>query len=142
MIRQLAKRLLHEAEGRTREDTAARTGAHIDDIKNLKAGNLPSLKLFLRVIRNGNFDPEALLMKNQLKKLPASVSTRGAQARLISERIRRLAKEQDPAKLSKASGLSIYTIYQHRVANKRVGLHTVLSFVDAGAVSARDIILG
>ncbi len=142
LIRQVAKRLLHETEGRTREAAAEHTGAHVDDIKNLKAGNLPSLKLFLRVVRNGNYDPEALISRDQLRKLSPKVSTRGAHAKLISERIRKLAKEQDPAELSKASGLSIYTIYQHRVANKRVGLHTVLAFVDSGAVSAREVFLG
>ncbi len=142
IIRQIAKRILKEAEGRTREEAAALTGAHVDDIKNLKAGNLPSLKLFLRVVREGRFDPDALVKKNALKKLPTSTSTRNAHSKQISERIRRLAKEKDPAKLSKATGLSIYTIYQHRVANKRVGLHTILAFVDAGVVTAREVFLG
>jgi len=141
-IRQIAQRILREAKGRTREEASARTGAHVDDIKNLKAGNLPSLKLFLRVVRNGRFDPDALIKKNDLKKLPKGVSTRGARAKLISARIRKLSKEQDPAKLAKATGLSIYTIYQHRVANKRVGLHTILAFIDARVVSAREIFLG
>ncbi len=142
LIRQIARRILKESEGHTREVAAQRTGAHVDDIKNLKAGNLPSLKLFLRVVREGRYDPEALVKKDRLKKLPPSVSTRNARAKQISMRIRKLAKAHDPAKLAKASGLSIYTIYQHRVADKRVGLHTVLAFVDAGVVSARDIFLG
>lgn len=141
-IRQIAQRLLKEAKGRTREEAAERTGAHVDDIKNLKAGNLPSLKLFLRVVRDGRFDPDALVKKNELKKLPAKVSTRGARAEAISERVRKLAKEGDPATLAEQTGLSIYTIYQHRVANKRVGLHTILAFIDAGLVSPREIFLG
>ncbi|MCP5040376.1 MAG: hypothetical protein GY944_05050 [bacterium] len=141
-IRQIAQRILKEAKGRTREEASARTGAHVDDIKNLKAGNLPSLKLFLRVVRDGRYDPEVLIKKNELKKLPASVSTRSARAKLISERIRKVAKDGDPATLAQDTGLSIYTIYQHRVANKRVGLHTILAFVDAGAVSAREVFLG
>ena len=142
IIRQIAKRILKESEGRTREAAAAITGAHVDDIKNLKAGNLPSLKLFLRVVREGRFDPDALVKKNALKKLPSGVSIRNAHSKQISERIRKLAKELDPAELSKSTGLSIYTIYQHRVANKRVGLHTILAFVDAGVVSCREIFLG
>ena len=142
IIRQVAKRILKEAEGRTREEAAVLTGAHVDDIKNLKAGNLPSLKLFLRVVREGRFDPDALIKKNALRKLPSGVSTRNAHSKQISQRIRKLAKEMDPAKLSKSTGLSIYTIYQHRVAEKRVGLHTILSFVDSGVVSAREIFLG
>lgn len=141
-IRRIAARILKEAEGHTREEAAARTGAHVDDIKNLKAGNLPSLKLFLRIVREGGFDPDALIRKNAFKKLPASVSTKNARAKLISARIRKLAKEEDPAALAKATGLSIYTIYQHRVANKRVGLHTILAFVDAGVVNAREIFFG
>ena len=142
IIRQVAKRILQESNGRTREEAAKITGAHVDDIKNLKAGNLPSLKLFLRVVREGRYDPEALIKKNDLRQLPASVATKNARSRQISERIRKLAKENDPASLSEATGLSIYTIYQHRVANKRVGLHTVLAFVDAGVVSAREVFLG
>ncbi len=141
-IRQIAARLLKEAKGCTREEAAERTGAHVDDIKNLKAGNLPSLKLVLRVVREGRFDPDALVKKNQLKKLPASVSTRGARSTAIAERVRKLAKDNDPAVLADKTGLSIYTIYQHRVANKRVGLHTILAFVDAGVVSPRQIFLG
>jgi hypothetical protein len=141
-IRQIAQRILKEAKGCTREEASARTGAHVDDIKNLKAGNLPSLKLFLRVVRDGRFDPEALIKKNDLKKLPSRASTKNARAKLISARIRKISKEQDPARLAKATGLSIYTIYQHRVANKRVGLHTILAFIDAGVVSAREIFLG
>ena len=142
MIRQVAKRILQESEGRTREEAARITGAHVDDIKNLKAGNLPSLKLFLRVVRQGGYDPDALIKKNELRKLPAGVSVRGARSKQISERVRRIARERDPAELSRATGLSIYTIYQHRVANKRVGLHTILSLVDADVVSAREIFLG
>ena len=141
-IRQIARRLLKEARGCTREEAAERTGAHVDDIKNLKAGNLPSLKLFLRVVRQGRFDPKALIEKNDLKKLPSSVSTRGARANAISDRVRKLAKQNDPATLADQTGLSIYTIYQHRVANKRVGLHTILAFIDAGVVSPRQIFLG
>jgi len=141
-IRQIALRILKEAKGKTREEASALTGAHVDDIKNLKAGNLPSLKLVLRVIRNGHFDPEALIKRNVLKKLPSSVSTRNARAKQISARIRKLAKERQPATLAKQTGLSIYTIYQHRVVNKRVGLHTILSFIQADAVSAREIFLG
>lgn len=141
-IRQIAQRILKEAKGCTREEASARTGAHVDDIKNLKAGNLPSLKLFLRVVRDGRFDPEALIKKNDLKKLPSGASTKNARAKLISARIRKISKQQDPARLAKATGLSIYTIYQHRVANKRVGLHTILAFIDAGVVSAREIFLG
>jgi hypothetical protein len=141
-IRQIARRILKETEGVTREEAAQQTGAHVDDIKNLKAGNLPSLKLFLRVVRDGRHDPEALIQKSELRKLPAGASTSGARSKKISERVRKLAKENDPATLSDATGLSIYTIYQHRVANKRVGLHTVLAFVDAGVVSAREIFLG
>lgn len=141
-IRQIAQRILKEAKGRTPEEASPRTGAHVNDIKNLKAGNLPSLKLFLRVVRNGRFDPEALIKKNDLKKLPSGVSTKNARAKLISARIRKLAKDQHPATLAKTTGLSIYTIYQHRVANKRAGLHTILAFIDAGVVSAREIFLG
>ena len=141
-IRQIAQRLLEEATGCTREEASERTGAHVDDIKNLKAGNLPSLKLFLRVVREGRFDPEVLIKKNDLKKLPASVSTRGARATAISDRVRKLAKQGDPATLADQTGLSIYTIYQHRVANKRVGLHTILAFIDAGVVTPREIFLG
>ena len=141
-IRQIAQCILQESKGKTRGEASALTGAHVDDIKNLKAGNLPSLKLLLRVIRNGHFDPEALIKNSNFNKLPSNVSTRNARSKLIAARIRKLAKEREPAKLAKQTGLSIYTIYQHRVVNKRVGLHTILSFIQADAVSAREIFLG
>jgi len=141
-VRRIAQRILQEAKGRTREEASERTGAHVDDIKNLKAGNLPSLKLVLRVVRNGRCDPNALISKDQLKKLPAGVSTKGARAEQIAVRIRKLAKESDPTELAAKTGLSIYTIYQHRVAGKRVGLHTILAFIDAGVVTASQIFLG
>ena len=141
-VRRIAQLILKEAKGRTREEASERTGAHVDDIKNLKAGNLPSLKLVLRVVRNGRCDPNVLIAKHQLKKLPAGVSTKGARAEQIAARIRKLAKESDPAELAAKTGLSIYTIYQHRVAGKRVGLHTILAFVDAGVVTASQIFLG
>ena len=141
-VRRIAQLILKEAKGRTREEASERTGAHVDDIKNLKAGNLPSLKLVLRVVRNGRCDPNVLIAKYQLKKLPAGVSTKGARAEQIAARIRKLAKESDPAELAAKTGLSIYTIYQHRVAGKRVGLHTILAFVDAGVVTASQVFLG
>ena len=141
-VRRIAQLILKEAKGRTREEASERTGAHVDDIKNLKAGNLPSLKLVLRVVRNGRCDPNVLISKYQLKKLPAGVSTKGARSEQIAARIRKLAKESDPAELAAKTGLSIYTIYQHRVAGKRVGLHTILAFVDAGVVKASQIFLG
>jgi len=141
-VRRIAQLILKEAKGRTREEASERTGAHVDDIKNLKAGNLPSLKLVLRVVRNGRCDPNVLISKDQLKKLPAGVSTKGARSEQIAARIRKLAKESDPAELAAKTGLSIYTIYQHRVAGKRVGLHTILAFVDAGVVKASQIFLG
>jgi len=141
-VRRIAQRILKEAKGRTREEASERTGAHVDDIKNLKAGNLPSLKLVLRVVRKGRCDPNVLISKYQLKKLPAGVSTRGARSEQIAARIRKLAKDSDPAELAAKTGLSIYTIYQHRVAGKRVGLHTILAFVDAGVVTASQIFLG
>jgi len=142
LIRQIAKRILQESAGRTREEAAQITGAHVSDIKNLKAGNLPSLKLVLRIVRQGGYDPEALIHRNELRKLPAGVSTRNARSKQISERVHRIAKSHDPTELSKATGLSIYTIYQHRVANKRVGLHTLLALVNSDVVSAREIFLG
>ncbi len=141
-VRRIAQRILKEAKGRTREEASERTGAHVDDIKNLKAGNLPSLKLVLRVVRKGRCDPNVLISKYQLKKLPAGVSTKGARSEQIAARIRKLAKDSDPAELAAKTGLSIYTIYQHRVAGKRVGLHTILAFVDAGVVTASQIFLG
>ncbi len=142
IIRQIAKRILKEAEGRTREEAASLTGALVSDIKNLKAGNLPSLKLFLRVVRDGGFDPDALIHDNELRRLPPRTSTRNARSKLISDRVHKLAKSYDPAELSKTTGLSIYTIYQHRVADKRVGLHTLIALVISGVVTAREIFLG
>lgn len=140
-IQKIANRILDETSKSTVEEGAKRLGLVNHDIKNLRAGNLPSLQLVLRLIAKGRYSPEALIRDGQLKKLPKSASTRPAQQRLISGRIRKLAKEQEAASLVKATGLSIYHIYQLRVGNKPAGIHTVLGFIDAGS-SPDEIFFG
>lgn len=140
-IQRIADRILRETQASTVEEGARRLGLVNHDIKNLRAGNLPSLQLILRLVGKGRYSPEALIRKGELKKLPKAASTRPAQQRLISGRIRKLAKEHDAQALVKTTGLSIYHIYQLRVGNKPAGIHTVLGFIDAGS-SPDEIFFG
>lgn len=132
-VQRIATLILDECAKYTRAEAATKTGLETTDIKNLKAGNLPGLLLILRLIKRGRMNPEALIVKNELKRLPGRSSVDGAEPHLIAERIRTLAKSEDAATLAEKTGLSINTIYQQRVANRRVGLHAVLAFIDAGA---------
>lgn len=132
-MQRIAKLILEECAKYTRAEAAERTGLETTDIKNLKAGNLPGLLLILRLIKRGRMNPDALILKNELKRLPGRSSVDAAEPHLIAERIRKLAKAEDAATLAEKTGLSINTIYQQRVANRRVGLHAVLAFIDAGA---------
>ena len=140
-VKRIAKLILEDCADSSIVDAAVRTGLEPHDIKNLRAGNLPSLQLVLRLVARGHYSPDALIRHGKLRKLPRRTSTRGAQRKLIAARIRRLTKQQDAAQLAKATGLSVYNIYQHRVANKSPGLHTVLGLIDAG-VSPSEVFLG
>jgi hypothetical protein len=140
-VRQIARRILAETSDCTVEEGAQRLGLAHHDIKNLRAGNLPSLQLILRLIEKGRYNPEALIFEDELRKLPPRLSTRQAQRRAINARVRKLAIEGDAPMLAKATGLSIYNIYQLRVGNRPPGIHTVLGFIDAG-ISPNQIFLG
>lgn len=131
-VRRMARRILAAGEEQTRIAAARRLGLQPWDIKNLQAGNLPGLVLVLRLIKRGRYDPEALILQNKLQKLPPNTPVHKATHKLITERVRQLAKSDVAAVLAKSTGLSIYSIYQQRVANTRAGLHTVLGFIDAG----------
>jgi hypothetical protein len=137
----IAQRILRAGVGQTREEAAKKLGVEPWDIKNLQAGNAPGLVVVLRLVRRGRYSPHALILKNKLEKLPAGVPVHKATAELISERVRQLAKSEDARALARSTGLSINTIYQQRVANKRAGLHTVLGFISAG-VSPNLIFFG
>lgn len=131
-IRRIAQCILDETAGDTVERGARRLGLVPHDIKNLRAGNLPSLQQILRLVAKGRYCPEALIFDNELRKLPSRFSTRKAQRRQISARIRKLAAGRDAASLARRTGLSIYSIYQLRVGNSPPGIHALLGFVNAG----------
>ena len=140
-IRRIARRILADTADHTVEEGAKRLGLVPHDIKNLRAGNLPSLQQLLRLVAKGRCCPEALIFDDEIRKLPSRTSTRQVQRRLISARIRKLASERDAASLARKTGLSIYSIYQLRVGNSPPGIHALLGFVNAG-VPVSEIFFG
>jgi hypothetical protein len=140
-IRRIARRILAETADCTVEEGAKRLGLVPHDIKNLRAGNLPSLQQVLRLVATGRYCPEALIFDDALRKLPPRFATRPAQRRLISARIRKLAGERDAASLARKTGLSVYSIYQLRVGNSPPGIHALLGFINSG-VPASEIFFG
>ena len=98
LYRRIARRILADTADYTVEEGAKRLGLVPHDIKNLRAGNLPSLQQLLRLIAKGRYCPEALIFNDELRKLPPRVSTRQAQRRLISARIRKLAMASNCSK--------------------------------------------
>ena len=141
MQRCLAKHILALTKGCTKSEAAKRTGLTVNDIKNLRAGNMPSLRWLICLVRFLRVTPESVVKSGPLDKLPDSVNTRGAQLRLIRARMRHIARSRVPAELADESGLAIMTIYIMRGPNCSVGLHSYLAFVDAG-YSASELLLG
>jgi len=113
-------------------NVAKRLGLDSYDIKNLRAGNLPSLDMVLKLVTKGRFSPESIIYGRTFKKLSPGVSTKNAQPRLINTRIRKLASSKPAQEWGNATGLAVHSIYQLRVSGARAGLHTVLGFLNAG----------
>lgn len=140
-LERIAACILDETREMTVGEAAEHTGLERHDVKNLRAGTLPSLQLLLRFVTRGRYAPDALIVAGELRKLPARTSTQAAQVRLVGARIRKLAQEGDAATLARATGLSIYNIYQLRAGRKAPGIHAVLGFIDAGA-APNHVLLG
>ena len=67
-VKRIAKNILDECADSTIAAAAKRTGLEPHDIKNLRAGNLPSLQLVLRLVARGHYSPEALIRQGKLRK--------------------------------------------------------------------------
>jgi hypothetical protein len=132
MVRDIGKRILAQCAGQSPNDVAKRLGLDSYDIKNLRAGNLPSLDMVLKLVTKGRFSPESIIYGRSFKKLSSGVSTKNAQPRLINTRIRKLASSRPAQEWGNATGLAVHSIYQLRVSGARAGLHTVLGFLNAG----------
>ena len=137
----MVKRILQLCGDAPLSGAARITGLSDSDVKNLRAGNALGLAKVLRIITKGRYSPEFLLYGKSPRKLGSDVSTRLAQARLVRSRIRRLAREGNARDLARATGLSIWTIYSHRVRNRSPGLHGALAYLETG-ISARELLLG
>ncbi|MEE9386673.1 MAG: helix-turn-helix transcriptional regulator [Nannocystaceae bacterium] len=125
----------------TQVEAAEKIGVSYSDIRNLATGNLPSLRMLIAMVKRLRCTPESLLVKGELAKLPRGRRTTGAQMKLIRARIRKICQEGEPAKLAKATGLTITSIYQLRSQHEKQGLHTFLAFVVAGH-SPSDLLFG
>ena len=141
MQRHLADHILRLTNGYSVADGAEVTGLTANDVKNLRVGNMPSLRMLICLVRTLRCTPESLTSRGTLRPLPRSASTRGAQERLVKTRIQRIAKDSSPAELAKKTGLSIASIYQFRTRTVNVGLHSYLAFVTAGC-SGSELLLG
>ena len=141
MVGEIGKRILSFCKGHTPNEVAERLGLDAYDVKNLRAGNLPSLDMVLKMVTNGRYSPESIIYGKNLSKLDSRVSTKNAQPKLINERVRKLAASKPAQEWGKATGLAVHSIYQLRVSGARAGLHTVLGFLNAG-VSINEIFYG
>ncbi len=142
ILNRIAQCILDFSKYRTIKEAAKLLGLKEYDIKNLRAGNLPGLPLFLRLVKKGRYSPHALIASGNLRKLDKTSQTRGAQQRRITVRIRELAKKDSAKVLAARTGLSEQSVYQLRdVGNKPPGLKTIIAFINAGA-SAEMVFFG
>jgi len=137
----LANTILDLTEGHSIAESAAITGLTTNDIKNLRAGNMPSLRSLLCLVRTLRKTPRSLISGGRLQPLPKEASLRSATEAKVRSRIQAHSRENDPADLAERSGLSIASIYQYRSLNDKMGLHAYLAFVDAG-YDADELLLG
>jgi hypothetical protein len=141
MVRDIGKRILAQCAGQSPNDVADRLGLDSYDVKNLRAGNLPSLDMVLKLVTKGRFSPESIIYGKTFRKLSPRVSTKNAQPRLINARIRKLAASKPAQEWGNATGLAVHSIYQLRVSGARAGLHTVLGFLNAG-ITMEELFFG
>ncbi|MBN1655595.1 MAG: hypothetical protein JXA30_17645 [Deltaproteobacteria bacterium] len=137
----MGKRILDAVANNTAVEGAKSLGIDTHDVNNLRAGNLPSLDIVIKLISNGRFSPESIIFGKNLMKLTPKFSTKNCRKQLISNRIRKLSQSKPAQQWSKATGLSAQSIYQLRVSGSRAGLHTVLGFINAG-VPMNEIFFG
>lgn len=137
----LANTILDLTEGHSIAESSAITGLTTNDIKNLRAGNMPSLRSLLCLVRALRKTPRSLISGGKLMPLSKEVTLRGATEAKVRSRIQAHSRENDPADLAERSGLSIASIYQYRSLNDKMGLHAYLAFVDAG-YDADELLLG
>jgi hypothetical protein len=141
MVEEIGKRILGFCKGHTPNEVAVKLGLDAYDVKNLRAGNLPSLDMVLKMVDAGRYSPESIIYGKALTKLDSKVSTKNAKPKLINERVRKLAASKPAQDWGKATGLAVHSIYQLRVSGARAGLHTVLGFLNAG-VSIDELFYG
>jgi len=141
MQRNLADHILAMTDEYTVASGAEATGLTPNDIKNLRVGNMPSLRILVALVKALRYSAASLIEKGAPVPLPKGTSVRGAQERLIKARIMKIAQDESPADLAKRTGLSIASIYQFRSKTANIGLHSYLAFVAAG-FSADELLLG
>ena len=141
MQRQLSQHIFRLISDLSVNDAADVSGLSENDIRNLRQGNMPSLRILIRLVKKTRLDPASLLVKGEPKNLPDKTSLRGAQLKSIASRVRKIVKAASADELAGETGLSIHTIYQQRVASTAVGIHVFLALVHSGH-SAREMLLG
>lgn len=141
VLRAICERILSHCPGCTAAAAAEQLGLATHDINNLKAGNRASLDIVIKMINKGGFSPESIIFGSGLKKKGASARKMAVRKSSVSARIRQLARSKPAQQWSKATELSIHSIYQLRIAGSRAGIHAVLGFINAG-VPVRELFYG
>ena len=141
MQRLLAKNIHLLTCDKSRPEGADYTGLSINDIRNLREGNLPSLRHLIAIVKTIKVKPTSLLAGTTLEPLPKGKRVRGVDLLKVCERIRKIVLKEDPITLSNLTGLPVGTIHQYRSKDRIVGLRVFLGFVCAG-YSADELILG
>ncbi len=133
---------IHALTGQqTLADGATAAGLSINDVRNFRAGNRPSLHFVISMVKSLRITPDSLVARGDLEPLARGRRTAGAEITKICARLRKIAMAHEPAALAKATGLPISSIYHLRSHKKTVGLHVFLGFVSAG-YGAGDLLLG
>ncbi|MCP4005285.1 MAG: hypothetical protein GY725_13925 [bacterium] len=141
MQRNMAGHILGLSKDLSVSGSAELTGLTNNDIKNLRAGNMPSFSMLQRFVKKMRWTPESIFATGKLKKLPAGTRTHGADTQKIRRRIQAVCRDNDAQRLASATRIPISNIYQTRTRNAKIGLHTFLSIASAG-FSPRSLLLG
>ena len=76
MQRNLADHILAMTDDFTVASGAEATGLTPNDIKNLRVGNMPSLRILVALVKTLRYSPDSLIKKGPPKKPPARLSRR------------------------------------------------------------------
>jgi DNA-binding Xre family transcriptional regulator len=118
-------------------------GISVDDLRTMRSGGyLLTVRVLLKMVRVGGFDPRSIIEGPSLRKLSPGQDTRGAQQRFVNARMRTFARSINGLDWARRTGLSSVGVYSLRYGKtSQVKLVTVLAFCAIGP-SLEEIIFG